>query len=128
VTVYLDVEDLVDIASIVLGSPPKVRDYGLLSSAAARPMTSMYGQDAYPDLVGKAAALLHSLCCNPALIDGNKRLAWAATMVFIGLNSGRAVPNVDVDQAEVFMLAVAQGSLTDVADIGVELRRLGVLG
>ena len=125
--VYLDVEDLLDIASIVLGSPPKVRDYGLLSSASARPMTSMYGQEAYPDLAGKAAALLHSLCCNHALIDGNKRLAWAATMVFIGLNSGRSVPDVDVDQAESFMLAVAQGSLTEVVDIVAELRRLGLV-
>ena len=127
-TVYLDVEDLLDIAAIVLGSPPKVRDHGLLSSASARPMASMYGQEAYPDLAGKAAALLHSLCCNHALIDGNKRLAWAATMVFIGLNSGKALPDVDVDQAETFMLAVAQGSLTDVADIVTDLRRLGLVG
>ena len=127
-TVYLDVEDLLDIAAIVLGSPPKVRDHGLLSSASARPMASMYGQEAYPDLAGKAAALLHSLCCNHALIDGNKRLAWAATMVFIGLNGARALPDVDVDQAETFMLAVAQGSLTDVADIVTDLRRLGLVG
>jgi len=127
VTVYLDVEDLLDIASIVLGSPPKVRDYGLLSSASARPMTSMFGQEAYPDLAGKAAALLHSICCNHALIDGNKRLAWASTMVFISLNSGAPIPDVDVDAAEAFMLAVADGSLTEVAAIAAELRRLGAV-
>lgn len=127
-TVYFDVEDLLEIASIVLGSPPKVRDFGLLSSAVARPTSSMYGQEAYPDLGGKAAALLHSLCCNHALIDGNKRLAWAATVVFISLNTGAPVPEVAVDRAEAFMIAVARGELTDVTEIARELRSLGLLG
>lgn len=126
-TVYLDVEDLVDIASIVLGAPPKVRDYGLLSSASARPMTSMYGQEAYPDLAEKTAALLHSICCNHALIDGNKRLAWAAAMVFVSLNTERPIPEVDVDQAEAFVLAVAQGTLVEVTDLAAQLRRLGLV-
>lgn len=126
-TVYLEVEDLVDIATIVLGSPPKVRDYGLLSSASARPLASMYGQEAYPDLAEKAAALLHSICCNHALVDGNKRLAWAAAMVFISLNTETAVPDVDVDQAEAFVLSVAQGTLVEVADIACQLRRLGLV-
>lgn len=126
-TVYLDVEDLLDIAAIVLGSPPKVRDHGLLSSAAARPMTSVFGQEAYPDLAGKAAALLHSICANHALIDGNKRLAWAAAIVFIGVNTDRPIPDVDVDNAEAFMLAIADGSLVEVTAIATELRRLGVV-
>ncbi|MBN1173808.1 MAG: Fic family protein [Micromonosporaceae bacterium] len=126
-TAYLDVEDLVDIASIVLGAPPKVRDYGLLSSASARPMTSMYGQEAYPDLAEKTAALLHSICCNHALIDGNKRLAWAAAMVFVSLNTERPIPEVDVDQAEAFVLAVAQGTLVEVTDLAAQLRRLGLV-
>jgi death on curing protein len=127
-TTHLDVEDLVSIAAIVLGSPPKVRDYGLLASAAARPATSAFGQDAYPDLASKAAALLHSICSSHALIDGNKRLAWAAAVVFIGLNNGAPVAHVDVDRAEAFMLAVADGSLTEVSAIAAELRRLGVVG
>ncbi|HET8680425.1 MAG TPA: Fic family protein [Micromonosporaceae bacterium] len=125
-TIYLDVEDLLSIASIVLGSPPKVRDYGLLASAAARPATSVFGQDAYPDLASKAAALLHSVCANHALVDGNKRLAWAAAVVFIGLNNSAPVPDVDVDRAEAFMLAVADGTLTGVPAIAAELRRLGL--
>jgi death on curing protein len=58
---------------------------------------------------------------------GNKRLAWAAAMVFINLNTGTAVPDVDVDRAEAFVLAVANGSLTDLPLIAVELRRLGVV-
>lgn len=125
-TAYLDVDDLFDIASIVLGGPPSVRDYGLLSSAAARPATVAFGQEAYTDIWSKAAALLHSLCMNHALIDGNKRLAWAATRVFLGLNE---VPlqDVDVDHAEQFMLAVAGGELTEVPDIARELRKLYVL-
>jgi death on curing protein len=127
VTIYLDVDDLVTIAAAVIGSPPKVRDYGLLSSAAARPQTNVFGQEAYPDLASKAAALLHSLCANHALIDGNKRLAWAATVTFVVLNTGSRVPDVDVDAAETMMLAVAQGTLAEVSDIVTELRRLGVV-
>src|SRR5262249_40589342 len=126
-TIYLDAEDLADIASVILGTPPKVRDYGLLASAAARPAASMFGQEAYPDLADKAAALLHSTCRNHALIDGNKRLAWAAAMVFININTGASVPDVDVDQAEAFVLAVANGSLAEVPAIATELRRLGVI-
>jgi death on curing protein len=126
VTVYLDAEDLVSIAAVVLGTPPKVRDYGLLASAAARPATSVFGQDAYPDLAGKAAALLHSICANHALIDGNKRLAWAAAVVFIAMNNGTPVPDVDVDRAEAFMLAVADGSLVEVPAVAAQLRRLGL--
>ena len=90
-------------------------------------MTSLYGQEAYPDLAVKAAALLHSICCNHALIDGNKRLAWAAAVVFISLNTERPIPRVDVDQAEAFVLAVAQGTLVEVTDIAAQLRRLGLL-
>lgn len=120
---YLDVDDLMEIATVVLGTPPLVRDYGLLSSAASRPGTIAFGHEAYPDLWGKAGALLHSLCMNHALVDGNKRLAWAATRVFLGLNNV-ALRDVDVDAAEEFVLAVAGGVLSDVPDIARELRKL----
>ena len=122
-TVYLDLDDLVEIARVVLGAAPRLRDYGLLSSSAARPTTVAFGHEAYPDAWEKAAALLHSICMNHALIDGNKRLAWSSARVFLALND---VPlrDVDVDAAEAFMLAVAGGVLTDVADIARELRKL----
>ncbi|MBV9119453.1 MAG: Fic family protein, partial [Chloroflexi bacterium] len=81
---YLDTEDLLGLVRI-LGAGP-VRDLGLLDSAAARPRSSVFGQDAYADLTLKAAALLQSLCRNHALVDGNKRLAWLATVVFLDLN------------------------------------------
>jgi death-on-curing protein len=127
VTIYLDVDDLVALAESVLGSPAKVRDYGLLAAAAARPETTVFGQDAYPDLAGKAAALLHSVCANHALVDGNKRLAWSAAVTLVWINTGVEPGEVDVDRAEAMMLAVADGSLCDVDEIAAELRRLGVV-
>jgi death on curing protein len=120
---YLGADDLLDIASIVLGEKPQVRDLGLLSSAAVRPATVAFGQEAYTDLWNKAAALLHSVCMNHALIDGNKRLAWTAAVTFLALDDV-PVPDIDVDQAEAFVLSVASGTLTEVADIARELRKL----
>lgn len=122
---YLEVDDLVEIASIVLGGTPQVRDFGLLSSAVVRPATVAFGQEAYPDLWTKAAALLHSVRMNHALIDGNKRLAWAAARVFLALNEV-PIQDVDVDQAEALVMSVASGTLTEVSDIARELRKLYV--
>ncbi|WP_018786177.1 type II toxin-antitoxin system death-on-curing family toxin [Micromonospora sp. CNB394] len=122
---YLEVDDLVEIASIVLGETPQVRDFGLLSSAVVRPATVAFGREAYPDLWTKAAALLHSVCMNHALIDGNKRLAWAAARVFLALNEV-PIQDVDVDQAEALVMSVASGTLTEVSDIARELRKLYV--
>src|SRR5262249_56733452 len=78
---FLDVDDLIDLARRLLGDPPPIRDVGLLGSAAARPQMSVAGEDAYPDLWLKAAALLQSVVKNHALVDGNKRLGWMATAV-----------------------------------------------
>lgn len=83
---YLDVEDLLALAARLLGDPPPVKDVGLLSSAAARPGASAFGTDAYPNLWMKSAALLQSLVKNHPLIDGNKRLGWLATAVFLDMN------------------------------------------
>ncbi len=87
---YLDLDDLVDLARTLLGDPPPIRDIGLLGSAVARPQTTAFGQDAYPDLLTKAAALLQSIVNNHALVDGNKRLGWLATAVFLELNEVKA--------------------------------------
>ena len=80
---FLDLDDLFDLARALLGDPPPIRDVGLLGSAAARPQATAYGQDAYADLITKAAALLQSIVNNHALVDGNKRLGWLATAVFL---------------------------------------------
>jgi death on curing protein len=87
---YLDLDDLIDLARAVLGNPPPIRDIGLLGSAVARPQTTVFGQDAYPDLMMKAAALLQSIVNNHALVDGNKRLGWLATAVFLEINGTKA--------------------------------------
>lgn len=122
-TEYLTVEDFIDLTQRVTGAPASVRDYGLLSSAVARPAAVAFGQVAYPDIFEKAAALRHSICMNHALVDGNKRLAWAATLTFLHLN-GRPWPPIDTDEAVMFMLSVADGSLTEVNAIAAVLRRL----
>lgn len=110
---YLSVEDLLEIAVGILDEVA-VRDHGLLASAAARPQSSAFGQDAYPTFATKAAALMHSIARNHALVDGNKRLAWSATRVFCMLN-GQDL-DFSVDDAEQLVLAVACGGL-DVTDI-----------
>ncbi|MGH3843076.1 MAG: type II toxin-antitoxin system death-on-curing family toxin, partial [Pseudonocardiaceae bacterium] len=85
-TEYLIKDDLLEIAARACGPGALIRDHGLLEAAIIRPQASAFGQDAYPDVHVKAAALLHSLVRNHALVDGNKRLAWAACRVFLGLN------------------------------------------
>lgn len=94
---------------------PVVRDYGLLESALARPATTVFGDDAYPTIHGKAAALLHSLAANHALIDGNKRLAWLACAVFLWINGQDLDPPEDA--AFDLVISVADGTLTDVEKI-----------
>lgn len=110
---FLTVEDLLEIARGVLDAV-EVRDIGLLASAAGRPQTTVFGDDAYPTLADQAAALMHSIARNHALVDGNKRLAWSATRIFCLLN-GRDIV-FDVDEAEALVLAVARGD-ADVPDI-----------
>ncbi len=117
---YVTLVELMNLADR-LGTP-EVRDYGLLESALARPQASVFGQDAYPDLWQKAAALMESIARNHAMIDGNKRLAWYATWVFLHMNGHPLARNFDVDEAERFVLAVAQGQL-DLPKITEQLTR-----
>jgi death-on-curing protein len=97
-TEFLNLDDVLDLCRKLLGDPPPVRDIGLLGSAVARPQTTLGEEDAYPTITEKAAALLQSLVINHALIDGNKRLGWLATAVFLEINdfSVAHVPNDDV--------------------------------
>lgn len=89
-----------------------MRDLGLLDAAIARPQSSAFGEDAYPTVELKAAALLHSIVTNHALVDGNKRLGWLATTVFLDVN-GESVDLGD-DYAFQLVLDVAEG------EVGVE--------
>lgn len=104
---YLDLEDLLLLATALLGDPPPVRDLGLLSAAAARPMASAFGEDAYPDLWTKAAALLHSVVKNHPLVDGNKRLGWLACAVFLDLNGVDPVAASNDDVVDLVMRVAA---------------------
>jgi death-on-curing protein len=114
---HLDVEDLLALVR-VLGAGP-VRDLGLLDAAAARPRASHHGVDAYPSLAGKAAALLHSLVRNHALVDGNKRLAWLAAVVFLDLNAAEVA--LTDDEAFDLVMEAAVGTV-DVPEIAERLR------
>jgi death-on-curing protein len=108
---YLDVEDLVDLARMLLGNPPPIRDMGLLGSAAARPQTTVFGDDAYSDIWTKAAALLQSMVKNHPLFDGNKRLGWLCAAVFLELN-GVATHRASNDDVYEFMIGIAAGAST----------------
>ena len=114
---YLELEDLLQLVR-TLGVGP-VRDMGLLDSAAARPRSSAFGEDAYPTVALKSAALLHSITSNHALVDGNKRLAWLATTVFLDLNGFS--PELADDEAFTLVWDVAATSM-DLEEIVRRLR------
>ncbi|MEJ7649372.1 MAG: Fic family protein [Nakamurella sp.] len=117
--IFLDADDLVHICDRVIGAN-LVRDRGLLESAAFRPQATAFGQDAYPTLELKAAALLHSIAMNHALIDGNKRLALAGTIAYLGINGRRLT--LTNDEAYDLIMSVASGELRDVEGIAAALQ------
>ena len=116
---YLDLHDLIEIGKSLIGNF-RIRDEGLLESAAMRPQTTIYGQDAYPDFEEKVASLIHSLARNHALIDGNKRIAWSAGRIFCLMN-GRDL-KMPIDNAEKMILDIAKGDI-DVAEIAAILKK-----
>ncbi|MFG1706812.1 type II toxin-antitoxin system death-on-curing family toxin [Nonomuraea sp. M3C6] len=120
-TRYVTLEQGLRIARAAVGGPIQVRDLGLLEAALLRPQTSLFGQDAYPDLLVKAAALLHSVVTNHPLVDGNKRAGWLTTYVFLAKN-GIELDPVDDDAAYDLVVAVAAGKITEVNEIADVLR------
>lgn len=115
---YLTLEDLLGLVADLRVGP--VRDVGLLDAAAHRPRASVFGRDAYPELDLKAAALLESIVRGHALVDGNKRLGWLATVVFYGLN-GIDLDAPD-DEAYDVVVGVAAGRIA-MSDMAVALSR-----
>ncbi len=93
---YLDVEEVLHLHRIEVGADVGVRDHNLLEAAVERPRQSAFGDDAYPTLASKAAALLESLARNHPFVDGNKRIAVLASFVFLELN-GHAVETSNDD-------------------------------
>ncbi|MEV7459085.1 type II toxin-antitoxin system death-on-curing family toxin [Streptomyces rubiginosohelvolus] len=121
---YLTVQEVLDLAELACGGQQvAVRDLGLLSSAVHRPQSQMFGVEAYTDLFQKAAGLLQSLAVNHPLVDGNKRMAWMSTVVFLDIN-GTDMVEVDQDEAYKLVIEVAMGSLEDVDQIAGRLRAL----
>ncbi|HET6501971.1 MAG TPA: type II toxin-antitoxin system death-on-curing family toxin [Amycolatopsis sp.] len=118
--IHLTLDELVHVAERTLDGKVEVRDYGLLEAAVARPRASVFGGDAYPNLEAKTAALLHSIARNHALVDGNKRLALAAAIAFLGVNGRRLT--LSNDEAYDFIVAVATGDLDDVSAIAARIR------
>lgn len=119
---YLTVDDVCRINEAEVG-PNLLADFGLVESAVLRPQQSVMGQDAYPDIHSKAAALFHSLVNNHAFVDGNKRTAVLAVIVFYNLNGWdlRAEQGDLVD----FALAVVHDR-REVADIVRQLANWAV--
>jgi death on curing protein len=118
--IYLTLPELLHVAERTLGADFAVRDYGLLEAALARPQATAFGKDAYPDLDAKAAALLHSIARNHALVDGNKRLALASAIAFYGLN-GRRLTLTNTEAYDL-VITVAAGQPDDVDSIAATLR------
>jgi death-on-curing protein len=118
--IYLDLEDLLHIAERVLGNV-EVRDLGLLEAAAARPSASAFGEDAYPSLHEKAAALIHSIARSHPLVDGNKRLALGAGIAFLGVNGLRL--RMSNDESYDLIISIATSQLDDIPAIANVLAR-----
>ncbi|MEU5782596.1 type II toxin-antitoxin system death-on-curing family toxin [Micromonospora lupini] len=118
---------LADVAGIARKLGVGVRDAGLVESAVARPKTSVFGEDAYPDLWTKAAALLHSLVNNHPFVDGNKRIGWIVTIAFLLQNRALTIAQLDETDQDIaydLVISVTESRLTEVADIAAALRKL----
>lgn len=116
---YLTVAEVTRINEAEAG-PDLLADFNRLESAVLRPQTTVGGEDAYPDMYAKAAALMHSLARNHPFVDGNKRVAAAGMIVFLLLNgyeyrSGQ-------DELVALLLETAEG-LIDVPAIAERLTR-----
>ncbi|MFI0719551.1 type II toxin-antitoxin system death-on-curing family toxin [Streptomyces sp. NPDC021224] len=118
---YVQIDEILAVARAVNGTDHSVRDMGLLVSAIERPRTDVFGVEVYPAVHEKAAALLHSVARNHALIDGNKRTAWLAMRLFLRFNGVAAgTPPPPVSVAGPFVEDVAQ----DRVDVPVIAKRL----
>ena len=106
---FLSLEDLLLVAHVATGAAPGVRDAGLLDSAAHRPSTTLFGEDAYPTLFDKAGALIESIVRNHALVDGNKRTAWLACCSFLELHG--APVDAPSDEAYDLIIGLAAGRI-----------------
>lgn len=122
-TSFPTTEDILALARAVLPAVD-VRDGGQLHAAVLRPQTSVFGEDAYTGLWEKAAALMHTIVRGHPLVDGNKRLGWAAAVAFLEDN-GESLEYQDIDEAESLVISLAKGELDGIPDLAHRLRGLG---
>jgi len=112
-TRYLSLGEVLRLHELIIaqtGGSDGLRDLGLLESALGQPRQSFGGEDLYPTLIGKAAALGFSLINNHPFIDGNKRVGHAAVEALLMLNGFEL--SAGIDDAEAEILAVAAGERT----------------
>jgi death on curing protein len=112
VTVYLSVDQIIALHGVLVrdfGGSPAIRDGGGLESAVARPAMTFAGEDLYPDIPAKTAALTHSLVLNHPFVDGNKRVGAAAAEYFLERN-GYVLIATDAELEQI-TLAVAEGTV-----------------
>ena len=116
----LTLEDLLEVARRTIGPEMRVRDLGLLSAALARMEARALGQDVYPTVEERAAALLHSLATTAPLVHGNRPFAWAATAVYLA-RRGRP-STLDDEQAVGLVTDVLTGRVEALIAIADRLR------
>jgi death on curing protein len=115
----LSANDLYNINEDVTGYAPFVRDHNLLRSAVRRPFLILFGEEQFPTLLDKAAALLHSLAYHHLFADGNKRTAARATAVFLEMNGIET--RWSAAEMQAFVLEVAKG-MVETDEISVWLQ------
>ena len=111
--IYLTTDEVIRLQDMVIqqsGGMLGILDHGKIDSAVAQPQATFGGQDLYPTLADKAAALGFSLACNHGFVDGNKRIGHAAMETFLVLNGHQL--NVGVDEQEDVFLRLAAGALS----------------
>jgi death-on-curing protein len=109
---YPSLEDVIALNVELSEGTGGVRELPVVESAVFRPQHGFGGQDAFPTIWDKAAALLHGLASTQGFHDGNKRTAWVATEAFLALN-GHMLPDMADIEAEAFVMAVAVSAWTD---------------
>ncbi len=112
-TVFLSVQQVLFLHMRLVeetGGSFGIRDLGLLEAAVARPRAVFGGQELYPALTDKAAALMHSIVLNHPMVDGNKRLGVAASGLFLQFNG--LLLKASNESVEAFTLRVAQGGVS----------------
>ncbi len=110
---FLSIEQVLHIHAFQIrrfGGSPGLRDRGALEAAVARPQMTFGGEDLYPDLAPKAAALMHSLVMNHPFVDGNKRVGAHAALLFIRVNGME--PVITPAELTEMTLSVARGELS----------------